>query len=161
MSFTLPDAIASSQDLMALIIDVKRYTEWYRHESIKKQVNVSSAKEALQLSPVSVDVIRAWSSEAELTTQRLDELIANLEDYQKKAPTMNITLAAPASRGLKTAMVAWCRKNISPTVLVTFEFNATILGGMVVRNGSHVYDWSMRRGILENRAKLPEVLRSV
>ncbi len=161
MSFALPDAVASSQDLMALLLDVKRYAEWFRHESIKKQVSVASAKEALQLSPIAVEVIRDWGKQSALTNESLDELIKNLEAYQKQAPVMTITLAAPASRGLKTTLVGWCRKNIAPTVLVTFDFNATILGGMVVRSGSHMYDWSVRRAILENRNKLPEVLKRV
>ncbi len=146
---------------MALLLDVKQYAEWFRHESIKKQVNVTSAKEALQLSPIAVEVIRDWGKNGELTSASLDELIASLETYQKQAPNMTITLAAPASRGFKTNIVAWCRKNVAPGVLVTFDFNATILGGMVVRSGSHVYDWSFRRAILENRSKLPEVLRNV
>lgn len=146
---------------MALILDIKRYAEWFRHESIKKKVKVESSKDALQLSPIAVEVIRDWGKEAALSTARLDELIASLETYQKQAPNMTITLAAPASRGLKSSLVAWCRKNIAPTILVTFDFNATILGGMVVRSGSHVYDWSMRRAILDNRSKLPEVLHRV
>lgn len=161
MSFSLPDAVASSQDLMALVLDVKQYAEWFRHESIKRQVSVANAKEALQLSPIAVEVIRDWSNQGPLTTARLDELISELEAYQKQAPVMTITLAAPASRGLKTTIVSWCRKNVAPTVLVTFDFNATILGGMVVRSGSHIYDWSFRRTILDNRSKLPEVLRRV
>lgn len=146
---------------MALLLDVKRYAEWFRHESIKQQVSVASAKEALQLSPIAVEVIRDWSNQAPLTTARLDELIGNLESYQKQAPIMTVTLAAPASRGLKTSIVSWCRKNIAPTVLVTFDFNATILGGMVVRSGSHIYDWSFRRAILDNRGKIPEVMKHV
>ena len=53
-----------------------------------------------------------------------------------------------------------CRP-VAPDVLVNFQFNATILGGMVVRYGSHVYDWSFRRQILAKRDTFPEVLRRV
>ncbi|MBP9667274.1 F0F1 ATP synthase subunit delta [Candidatus Saccharibacteria bacterium] len=161
MSFSLPDTIASSQDLMALILDVKEYARWFAHESIKKQVHVAASNHALSLSPVAVEVIRTWGTSQPLTTVRLDELLQTLEAYQKQAPSMTVTLAAPASRKLKTTIVAWCRQHITPTMLVTFDFNATILGGMVVRSGSHIYDWSIRRAILDNKASLPEVLRRV
>ena len=161
MNFSLPDKVASSQDLMALILDVKEYARWYDHESIKKQANVASEAKEFQPSPICAEILRDWSKTEPLSKQRLDELITTLETYQKKAPSMTITLAAPASRGLKTQLVSWCRTNIAPGMLVTFDFNATLLGGMVVRFGSHVHDWSIRRAVIENKAKLPEVLRRV
>ena len=161
MNFSLPDKVASSQDLMALILDVKEYARWYDHESIKKQANVASEAKEFQPSPICAEILRDWCKTEPISKQRLDELIMTLETYQKKAPSMTITLAAPASRGLKTQLVSWCRTNIAPGMLVTFDFNATLLGGMVVRFGSHVHDWSIRRAVIENKAKLPEVLRRV
>jgi F0F1-type ATP synthase delta subunit len=70
-------------------------------------------------------------------------------------------LAAPPSNGIKKTLVAWCRKNIATDILVNFDFNSTLLGGMVVRYGSHVFDWSFRRKILEEHSKFPGVLRNV
>ena len=74
---------------------------------------------------------------------------------------MSITLAAPAGAGLKRTLAEWCRQNIDENLLVHFDFNATLLGGMVVNYGSRIFDWSFRRRILEDRAKFPEVLRRV
>ena len=91
----------------------------------------------------------------------LDELIATLEVYRKTATTVTITLAAPATSEIKKTLVNWCRHNISADILVSFQFNATILGGMVVRHGSRVFDWSFKRQILAARANFPEVLRRV
>jgi F0F1-type ATP synthase delta subunit len=50
---------------------------------------------------------------------------------------------------------------VAPNMLVDFKFNSTMLGGMVVQYGSHIYDWSFRQRILDARDKFPEVLRSV
>ena len=161
MSIALPDTIASNQDLTALILDVKDYAKWYAHESVKQQVNVATSQHPVELSAVAVEVIRTWSSSEPLTRARLDLLISELEAYQKQAPTITVTLAAPATRGITSKIVGWCRANISSTILVSFDFNATLLGGMVVRSGSHIYDWSTRRMILDNRSKLPEVLKHV
>ncbi|HCR55592.1 TPA: hypothetical protein DIV49_01335 [Candidatus Saccharibacteria bacterium] len=161
MSIVLPDTIASNQDLTALILDVKEYAKWFAHESVKQQVNVPTSQHPVALSAVAVEVLRTWGSSEALSRARLDLLISELEAYQKQAPSITVTLAAPAPRGIMTKLVAWCRANISPMVLVSFDFNATLLGGMVVRSGSHIYDWSTRRMILDNRTKLPEVLKNV
>jgi len=58
-------------------------------------------------------------------------------------------------------LVNWCRENIAPNILITFQFNATLLGGMVIRHGSNIFDWSFRRQILAARNNFPEVLRRV
>ena len=70
-------------------------------------------------------------------------------------------MAGPAPAQLKQKIVEWCRKNIDGDILVDFRFNATLLGGMVVKWGSHVYDWSFKRQLMAARAKFPEVLRNV
>jgi F0F1-type ATP synthase delta subunit len=46
-------------------------------------------------------------------------------------------------------------------MLVTVRFNSTIAGGMVVRLGSRMYDWSWRRLLMEQRSNYAEVLRRV
>jgi len=159
----LDESISSLQDLKALILEVRNYSRWFSHNSIKKKVGAKSKRKSDE--PVLTDAasaaIRSWSAKKPLSTDSLDELAATLEDYAKTAPQFAIVLAAPPAAGLKKTIVAWCRDNVAPHVLVNFQFNSTILGGMVVRSGSHVYDWSFRRQILANRAKFPEVLRRV
>lgn len=112
------------------------------------------------MSDAAADAIRGWQARKTLTDKSLDELIAALENYANSAPQFTIILAAPPPAGLKKTIVAWCRDNVAPNLLVNFQFNSTLLGGMVVRSGSHVYDWSFRRRILDNRAKFPEALRN-
>jgi hypothetical protein len=121
------------------------------------------------LTPAAKILLASWAAQVNagtnggqaLTSANLDELVLELQDIIDMAPTITITLAAPASAGIKKSLVTWCRANIAPDALVSFGFNATLLGGMVVRFGSHLYDWSFRRQILQNRAKIPEVLRRV
>lgn len=161
MKFRLPDSISSPQDLTALILEVQEYTRWYTHESIKKQAGAKNKSDPPATSPATAEVIRAWEAKQPLSRERLETLVHTLTEYKASAPSLTLTLAAPPTRAVKAELVAWCRKNITPNILVTFQFNSTLLGGMVVRSGSHVFDWSFRRQILENRAKFPEVLRHV
>jgi hypothetical protein len=149
------------QDLTSLTLEVREYARWFSQSSVKQRMHVGHISDAPALTPAATELIQQWSAQKPLSQQRLDELIATLEGFKATAPSMTITLAAPAPGDLKQTLVGWCRQNISPDTLVTFKFNATILGGMVVHYGSHVFDWSFRRQILAARAKFPEILRRV
>jgi hypothetical protein len=161
MKLKLPDSTSSPQDLAALILDVQAYARWYAHEAVKKQAGAKRPSEPPLVSPGALEVIHEWEAKQPLNRERLEALVRTLTDYKTHAPTLTLTLAAPPTRPVKAALVAWCRENIAADTLVTFQFNSTLLGGMVVRSGSHVFDWSFRRQILENRQKFPEVLRRV
>ncbi|HET8883890.1 MAG TPA: F0F1 ATP synthase subunit delta [Candidatus Saccharimonadales bacterium] len=161
MKLSLPSSVASSQDLTALLLEVRDYARWVAHESIKKRVDTKGASEPPILSPALTELLRGQGFKKPLDRQNLDELIKALEKYHATAPSITLTLAAPPTSDIKKTLVTWCRENIAPNILVTFQFNTTLLGGMVVRHGSHIFDWSFRRQILAARNQFPEVLRRV
>lgn len=161
MKLTLPDSVASSQDVTALQLEVRDYARWFTHESIKQQTNAHHKSEEPVLSSACKELLAAQGGKKGFDRASLDNLAKELEHYNRTAPTITLTLAAPATGTIKASLVKWCRANIAPDTLVNFQFNATILGGMVVRYGSHVFDWSFRRKILASRDKFPEVLRNV
>lgn len=162
MKFELNDAVASPQDLQALIHEVHDYARWYGHNAIKKQAHAKHpTSEQPELTPATKAVLHDWQAKQPLSRSSLDELIRNLERHLHDAPTLTITLAAPPTTDIKKLLTSWCRQNITPNILVRFEFNQGLLGGLVVRYGSHIFDWSFRRQILAERAKFPEVLRRV
>jgi F0F1-type ATP synthase delta subunit len=161
MKLKLPDSVSSPQDLTALLLEVQEYARWFAHEAVKKRVNAKHGQQAPVMSPMTTEFLRTWRAESSLTAQSLASLVKSLEDYKKTAPSLTLTLAAPPTSDVKRTLVAWCRINIAPNILVNFQFNTTLLGGMVIRYGSRVLDWSFRRQILDARGKFPEVLRRV
>lgn len=161
MKINLPDSVASTQDLASLLLEFHDYSKWYSHNSILKRTGSKQGSDAPTLSTSATELFRAWTTKNPLSQSSLDELIVFLEQYNTGASVITITLAAPATRDIKSLLVGWCRKNISENILVTFKFNATLLGGMVVQRGSHIFDWSLRRDILAEKHKFPEVLRRV
>lgn len=161
MKIKLPDSISSMQDLTNLQLEMREYARWFTHESMKQRAGVKRGSEAPELSQAAKDLLREGSGKKEITTQGIDEIIHTLDTYKRTATTLTITLAAPPTNDIKQTLVAWCRANIAPDILVSFRFNSTLLGGMVIRYGSRVFDWSFRRQILAARQHFPEVLRRV
>lgn len=164
----LPDAIASAQDLAAVILEIRQYAKWQAHNAVKQRVGArfkSGAGDIPRLSAAASQLLDDWSrthdSGKQPGSRDLDELISALEVYKTKAPSLTITLAAPPTSDIKRLLTGWCRTNIAPGVLVNFSFNRSLLGGMVVRYGSRLFDWSFRRQILENSRHFPEALRNV
>ncbi|MCX6728252.1 MAG: F0F1 ATP synthase subunit delta [Candidatus Saccharibacteria bacterium] len=142
-------------------MEVHEYANWYAHESVKTKVNAKVSSPSPTLSAATLELLRDWKANQQISAESLDLLIKTLEQYVSNSPTITITLAALPTSSLKTALVNWCRANIAPDILVSFRFNTSLLGGMVVQYGSHVFDWSFKRKILENRRIFPEVLRRV
>ena len=161
MKLRLPDSIATSQDVTALQLELREYGRWFAHESIKQRAGAAHTSDAPLLSNACQELLGSLSSKKSLTQATLDTLIKELEHYTRTADTVTFTLAAPPTASVKASLVKWSRTHIAPDILVNFQFNATILGGMVVRYGSRVFDWSFRRQILANRDTFTEVLRRV
>jgi hypothetical protein len=161
MKFKLPDIIASPQDVTSLFFEIKDYSKWFLHESIKVESSIKKVVKSPEMSPGAKELLHDWSTKNPITRTSLDELISILEKYTSEAPVMTIVLAAPATNDIKSKLVGWCRNNLAKNMLVNFSFNTSLLGGMVIRIGSHIYDWSFRRQLLDNKSKFPEVLRNV
>lgn len=163
MNLDLPPTAYSRADIDRLIQDVREYAKWYSHEATKKRFKIkpSSRQSPPELSSDTKELLRDWTIKQPLSLASLDQLVAALERFKLNAPTLTFILAAPAPGSLKKDLVSWCRKNIAKNILVSFEFNSTLLGGFVLRYGSRVFDWSFRRQILANSAVFSEKLLSV
>ncbi len=157
----LPETIASMQDLSALIFEIRAYNTWLGHESIKNKVAGSQIAPPPALSLAATQLLQMLSNNKSLNAASVDALVKDLEQYKQSAPSITLTLAGLPPQPLKRALVAWCRTNLHEAVLVTINVNSTLLGGMVVRSGSRVFDMSFRRAIVNNIATFPEVLKRV
>ena len=161
MKLVVPDTVASAQDLAIVIRDVQSYSKWASRELIKQKVAGKSAGTQPIVGKEASDIIRTWSEGEPITQASIDALVQSLEDYKKTAPTITITLAAIPAGDVKAKLAAWCRKELSQNVLISFRLNRNILGGMVVSYGSHIHDWSFKRKLLESNTQFSEVLASV
>lgn len=161
MSLALPASVSSAQDVTALCLEVQQYAKWYSQYANAAKRSIAYKEPQPDITPIASEIIRQWGKESALSQDSLDQLVKELANKTKSAPTMTITLAAPATSDVKKALVGWARESINPDILITFRFNSTLLGGMVVRAGSQIFDWSFRRVILNERQKLREIISRV
>ena len=161
MKLLLPNSVYSPQDIALLDIELREYASWFAHNTIKHELGSKGATVPPLLSPSALELIRQVSKKDLLTQDQLDQLVSAIEALKKNAETITITLAGLPPEDLKRKMVAWSRETINPTVLVSFTMNRTILGGMVVRYRSHIFDWSFRRQLIASPKSFSEVLRRV
>jgi hypothetical protein len=161
MKLHLSEAVVSPQDVQSLSYELQAYAKWFTHASIKQKVASKKPEDQPALSEAANNLLEQWFKGKTISRASLDELLDKLHDFHDSAPRMTITLAAPAPLSLQKYIVAWCRKEVRPDILVSFRFSANLLGGMVVSYGSHVFDWSFRRKLLEGRAGFTKVLRNV
>lgn len=162
MKSNLPGSIVSPQDLTMVIREIQDYTAWATHETIKQKAGAKKPlAPAPELTIAATELIGAWGKARGASADSYRQLIETLERIAKSAPTITITLAGPAPQHVKEHIVAWCRENLAANIFVTFKFNRTLLGGMVVRAGSHIYDWSLHRKLIDNGHAFTEVLGRV
>ena len=161
MKLQLQPSLSSRQDLSAVAMEIKKYSQWLSSSAIKQKVAGWPPASQPDISDDALQLINSWLAGQPASQANLDELTKALSDLLVKAKFVNVTLAAAPSSQQKQAIVAWFRQNVRPDILVDFNFNSTMLGGMMVRYGSRVFDGSFKRQIMANRLKFPEVLRSV
>ena len=159
MKLTLPSTVASPQDLSDTILDIREYSKWYSHNAIKK--TSSNKSDGPNISSTAKELLRQYAQDHDLNSSGISNLISELEDFKSSAPVISVTLATAPTGDLKRDIVEWSRSNLNPNTLVKFQFNATILGGIVVKCGSRIFDWSFRSKIMDSRNKYPEILRNV
>jgi len=157
----LPEQVVSPQEIKFVISEIRIYARWLAQMRIKQQANGTADSAPPTISQPAIQLIRDWHTACTINQDSLDKLIASLEAFESTAPHITITLAAPPAGSLQKTLIAWFRTHGNPDALVIFRFNSTILGGMVIQYGSHIFDWSFRRQILEARSRLPEILRHV
>ena len=147
-SFVLPTSIASAEDLR------EASDELHQGAIAGKRVSPSTLSDGAR------DLLTTFGCAIDDKTA-VAELVHRLGETYKVAPRVSITLAAPVDPSIKKQLTAWFRENCSPLTLVSFGFNRAILGGILVRAGSRIYDWSYRSKLLDSQINFSEVMERV
>ena len=161
MKFSLPAELISTEDVKSVIYELKLYRSQLRSRIIKKRVTNRLGKTDLELSLAAKAVLSRYFGRSEPTPAGLEQLLLTLDNELSNMPQIRLVLADVPTPKLKRDITDWFRQNVSPDLLIDFRFSSSILGGMVISAGSHIYDWSYRRQILDNKSAFAGVLRRV
>lgn len=156
MKLILNEEVISSADLKDAIEELKDYRASFRHQQIRGSVTRRSSNAQIMPSSAAEDLIRQARQGKQLTIGLIEDLISELEKIERHAAKVRIILASAPTPGIKKKITSWIRENISGVVLVDFRYDSSILGGMILILGSHIYDWSFRRDLLSSKDKLKE-----
>ena len=75
---TLPDTIASPQDLLVVILEVRSYAKWYAHEEIMQRVSQKQGSPQPLLSASAQKIVLDWNDISAISGRSLGVLIATL-----------------------------------------------------------------------------------
>lgn len=161
MKLNLPDEIISGEDLRSVIEELKDYQSFIRHGQIKSHVSKRSSGAGPELSSPAAALLSIAMERHPLNLEVMDNLISELQKMYSSSPKLKIILAAVPNHAIKKQIATWIRQNTNQDALIDFSYNQSLLGGMVVTVGSHIFDWSLRRGILAEQPKLNEMIAHV
>ena len=82
------------------------------------------------------------------------ELLEFLHHLKTKAPVVHISFSTEPSLLFMGKIVDWFRQNIHSQVLVNVGLQPSIAAGCVVRTPNQVFDFSLRKRLVEKRSLL-------
>ena len=150
MSFALPADTYSPDQLSVLVLELQDLAAAVRDAAARKD---GSAPE------LSADLTALLNENkiADNDVAAIEQLAKDASATLEQAPTVHILLAAMPGRVQKRQFVAWFRTQVHPLTLLTFAARSDLGGGAIVQAGSHLYDLSFRRGIIDAKARLTEI----
>lgn len=154
MSLVLPTDVYSQDQLSQLVLELRDLASHVRGATARGNKRETAPNtsvllaQLLEANHVASDDIAAIEALATESQKALDT-----------APTAHIMLTAVPGTSIKRMLTEWFRTNCSPLILLTFAARSDLGGGIVVHAGSHLYDMSFRRRIIDNKSRLTELAR--
>ncbi len=150
MAFVLPLDTYSPDQLSELVLELQDLASAVRDNTAR------NTGEQAVLSPGLTELLAANKID-QTDIAAVEALGKDAQVTLDKAPTVHVLLASMPNRTVKRQFSQWFREQIHPLVLLTFAARTDLGGGAVVQAGSHLYDLSFRRGIIDNKKRLTEI----
>lgn len=152
--FTLPSQLVSPRDIRELLLELESLKSWQTQHDVAKEARTTYPISEPELSRDASGFVHSWTKSG-LT---IEAIMEHLSKSLHAAPILTVTLAAEASKDIQATIVKWCRINLSDTALVQFKTDPSLVGGMTMRIGSRLFDWSYRTKLIANKDRLRELV---
>lgn len=154
----LPLDLYSPDQLGIVMLELRDHINAMRDKAVREKQS-GQPEEAPHVSALLLGVMHGAGIDKEDQAAQ-EELQRSLQMIREKAPVAHITLAALPNRTLKRQLTEWFRTQINPYCLLTFSTRTDIGGGIVLRAGSKVYDFSFRHQIVGNKQRIAEIFET-
>lgn len=148
---TLPAEIYSPEQISELSMELKSYIDARATRNVQQRAGADIPPPAM-----SPD-LRMLYERALDNMETPETLLSQLESLMKKAPVVHLIFAAQPGAELKKQLTLWFRTEIHPEMLITYTVRRDVGGGVMMRAGSSIYDFTFRRKILDNKHRLTEL----
>lgn len=157
----LPVDLYSPDQLGIIILEAGNHSSVLRDAAVRVQTTgTPDAVEPLHTSALLTGILHGNGLPAN-DHASMEALSKGLKLIRTQAPVAHLTLAALPNRSLKRQLTEWFRKEINPYMLLTFAVRTDIGGGVVLRVGSRIYDFSFRQQIVGNKHRIAEIFENV
>ncbi|HUC86933.1 MAG TPA: F0F1 ATP synthase subunit delta [Candidatus Saccharimonadales bacterium] len=162
MSFKLPTSIHSQDQLQFCAEELHAHAAVLRSKAATHHAAANpQGHPPDELSLDSQILIELLVADKRADAAAIEALATELEAMLAHGARVTITLAALASRALRTELVEWMRMNLKANLLVDFHVNPDIAGGIVIRTTNRVYDFSFRHQLLADTKRFTKALDHV
>lgn len=155
-NFALPMQVTSRVDVNRLLRELGNIDETLLQLKLRK----SGSEVKMPKTTKSMDQIIEINKLNLLQEPDRKSLAQFLTSVKDKAPIMHISFSADPSVAFMEKLVAWLRREIHPSVLITIGLQPNIGAGCVIRTTNHQFDFSLRQDFLKKRDLLKEKLKT-
>jgi len=152
---TLPTLVFGAVEVRRLSRELEALDEYFQQNAIRnsaQQVTVPKVSRMLE----------ALASENHMNLLQGPErqILTNfLRDVTEVAPSVHISFAVDPSAAFTAKIVTWLRSNIHPYTLLQLGLQPSIAAGCTVRTPNHLFDFSLRQHLSNQRELLLNGLR--
>lgn len=158
-SFILPPSIVTKADLSHIVLELEQLDDMLTQAAARGKVGVQS--EALPtLSQQLNDFLLANNIRISTSAPRT-EIINWLRRLKNSAPVVHVVFAKPIEREMTQQIVQWFRASAHPFTVLTIGLQSSLVGGAYIRTPNHVYDFSLKSLLQQNRSVLERQLEAL
>ncbi len=155
-SFALPMQVTSRVDINRLLRELANIDETLLQLRLRKTGTEVKMPKTTKL----MDQIIEINKLNLLQETDRKSLALFLTNVKEKSPIMHISFSADPSVAFMEKLIAWLRREIHPSVLITIGLQPNIGAGCVIRTTNRQFDFSLRQDFLKKRDLLKEKLKT-
>ncbi len=121
-----------------------------------------AARLALSMDDSDAAAVSAWGSSwvGEATLSSLHNFLEALRLWVAGLPELTMYVPVALDGQGETIIGTWCRQEVSPSIMLDIQVDATVIGGCAFVKAGHFHDYSLHGRFADNPSVVADVLDS-